>query len=145
MRVLPVRPAISRGDSPWRCSAHMVSWGMGLLDGDIAGLFSDVFGSFYLDGQLAQNPVWVPDGSGGGSYTPADPVAIKYQEDQVDEATRVAGGYSQDDVRFLILQRPGLVLTGDSEITVADGRTYLLRTPRQDPAKSYWEVWGVPK
>lgn len=117
---------------------------MGLLDGDIASLFADVFGTFYLDGVLTQNPVWVPDGQGGGSYTPPDPIAVKYQEDQVDEATRVAGGYSQDDVRFLILQRPGLVLTGDSELT-AGGRTYLLRTPRQDPAKSYYEVWGVPR
>lgn len=117
---------------------------MGLLDGDIAALFSDVFGTFYLDGTLTQNPVWVPDGQGGGSYQPGTPVAIKYQEDQVSEETRVAGGYSQDDVRFLILQQPGLVLTGDSELTVG-GRTYLLRTPRQDPAKSYYEVWAVPK
>lgn len=120
----------------------MVSWGMGLLDGDIAALFSDVFGTFYLDGTLTTNQ-WVPDGMGGGSEVPTNTV-IKYQIDQVDEATRVAGGYSQDDVRFLVLQQPGLTLTGDSEITVG-GRTYLLRTPRQDPAKSYWEVWGVPR
>lgn len=117
---------------------------MGLLDGDIAGLFGTVFGSFYLDGTLTQNPVWVPDGQGGGSYETPDPVAVKVQEDQVDEATRVAGGYSQDDVRFLVLQQPGLTLTGDSELTVG-GRTYLLRTPRQDPAKSYYECWGVPR
>lgn len=149
---------------------------MGLLDGDIADLFAGVFGSFYLDGLLTQNPVWVPDGSGGGSYEPQLPVAVKYQEDAVDERTRAALGYSQDDVRFIILQRPAvsdypwvlgtgswvaggywltgrswtgldsdrLVLTGDSELTTSDGRTYLLRTPRQDPAKSYWEVWGVP-
>lgn len=122
----------------------MVSSGMGLLDGDIAGLFGTVFGSFYLDGTLSQNPVWVPDGQGGGSYQPGTPVPVKVQEDQVDEATRVAGGYSQDDVRFLVLQQPGLTLTGDSELTVG-GRVYMLRTPRQDPAKSYWEVWGVPR
>lgn len=115
---------------------------MGLLDGDIAGLFGTVFGSFYLDGTLTRN-VWVPDGMGGGAMTPTT-TAVKVQEDQVDEATRVASGYSQDDVRFLVLQQPGLTLTGDSELTVG-GRTYLLRTPRQDPAKSYWEVWGVPK
>ncbi len=118
--------------------------GMGLLDGDIANLFAGVFGQFYLDGTLTANAVWVQDGSGGGSYQPGDPVACKVQEDQGDEATRVAGGYSQDDVRFLILQTPGVVVTGDSELTVG-GRTYLLRTPRQDPAKSYWEVWGVPR
>ena len=117
---------------------------MGLLDGDIAALFGDVFGTFYLDGTLASQEVWVPDGSGGGSYQPGTPVVVKYQEDAVSEATRVAGGYSQDDVRFLVLQQPGLVLTGDSELT-AGGRTYLLRTPRQDPAKSYYEVWAVPK
>lgn len=117
---------------------------MGLLDGDIAGLFGTVFGTFYLDGTLSQNAVWVPDGQGGGDYAPSDPVAVKYQIDQVDEATRVAGGYSQDDVRFLVLQQPGLTLTGDSELTVG-GRTYLLRTPQQDPAKSYFEVWGTPK
>ena len=115
---------------------------MGLLDGDIAGLFADVFGTFYLDGTLRTN-TWVPDGMGGGSYAMV-PTPVKYQMDQVDEATRVAGGYSQDDVRFLILQKPGLTLTGDSELT-AGGRTYLLRTPRQDPAKSYYEVWGVPR
>lgn len=116
---------------------------MGLLDGDIAGLFGTVFGSFYLDGTLTRN-VWVPDGQGGGAMTPT-PTSVKYQPDEASEADRAAGGYSQDDVRFIVLQKPGLVLTGDSEITVADGRTYLLRTPRQDPAKSYWEVWGVPR
>lgn len=115
---------------------------MGLLNGDIASLFSGVFGSFYLDGTLTRN-VWTSDGQGGGSMTPST-TSVKYQEDQVDEATRVAGGYSQDDVRFLILQQPGLTLDGDAELT-AGGRTYMLRTPRQDPAKSYWEVWGVPK
>lgn len=146
---------------------------MGLLDGDIASLFSEVFGTFYLDGTLTTN-LWVPDGQGGGTYLPTN-VPVKYQEDQVDEATRVAGGYSQDDVRFLILQSPprqeypwvlesgawgigkywlegkswsevvqALLVNGDSELT-AGGRTYLLRTPRQDPAKSYYEVWGVPK
>lgn len=85
---------------------------MGLLDGDIANLFAGVFGQFYLDGTLTANAVWVPDGSGGGSYQPGTAVACKVQEDQVDEATRVAGGYSQDDVRFLILQTPGVVVTG---------------------------------
>lgn len=118
---------------------------MGLLDGGIATIFASVFGQYFLDGQLRQNAVWVPDGMGGGSFTDVAPIPVKYQEDQVSEETRVSGGYSQDDVRFLILQVPGQTLKGDAELTVAGGRTYLLRTPRQDPAKSYWEVWGVPK
>jgi hypothetical protein len=150
---------MDRAVSPWPLRARSVSSlttacgepgfggilsGMGLLDGDIAGLFGTVFGSFYLDGTLSQNAVWVPDGEGGGSYQSAATVAVKYQIDQVDERTRAAGGYSQDDVRFIVLQQTGVVLDGDSELT-AGGRTYLLRNPQQDPARSYWMVWGVPK
>lgn len=115
---------------------------MGLLDGDIANLFSDVFGSFYLSGTLIRNE-WVPDGQGGGAYTPTN-TAIKYQIDQVDEKTRAASGYSQDDLRVIILQVPGVTLDGDAE-AVLDGKTYYLRNPQQDPARSYWLVWCVPK
>lgn len=115
---------------------------MGLLDGDIAGLFADVFGAFYLDGTLIRN-VWVPDGMGGGSNTSTN-TAIKYQVDQVDEKTRAAGGYSQDDLRVIILQVPGVTLDGDAE-AILDGKTYMLRNPQQDPAKSYWLTWCVPK
>lgn len=116
---------------------------MGILDGGIQSLFGTVMGAFYLDATLT-SVTSVFDSQGGTTeITSTQPV--KVQEDAVDERTRAAGNFSQNEKRFIVLQK-GVIgqITGDSRLTAPDGITYALREPDQDPAKSYWLVRGVP-
>ncbi len=112
---------------------------MGILTGDVAGLFAGVFGSFYEDATL-QTTAFVPDGQGGGSVTTTS-TAVKVQRDELREADRVAAGYSEDDVRFIIL---GATVNADSRLVYA-GVTYDLSDPRLDPCGSHQIVRGRPR
>lgn len=125
---------------------------MGILDGGIQSLFGTVFGSFYLDATLIR-VVNDYDDEGGTTETKSYQ-AIKIQEDSVSEEARAAGNFSQDEVRFLVLQS-GVTggIDGDCQMNVGGavvggeivgGTNYALRTPQQDPTKSYWQVRGVP-
>ena len=116
---------------------------MGVLDGGIRSVFGAAFGSFYLDAVL-DRVTFVPDGEGGGTTTTTSEPA-KVQQDSVSELTRVQAGYAQNERRFLILQA-GITgpVTGDCEL-VFEGVTYMLSSPEQDPARSYWAVRAVPK
>ena len=115
---------------------------MGLLDGDIANLFGSVMGSFYLPATLRKVTL-VSDGQGGGTSVTTTH-AVKVQEDVISEQTRAAGGWSQLDKMFIILQAGvSVVVDGDCQLTVS-GITYALSLPTQDPAKSYWMARGVP-
>jgi hypothetical protein len=114
---------------------------MGLLDGDIAGLFGTVFGAFYLDATLRRVTL-VPDGVGGGTTTETT-VACKVQRDSVTEAMRTSG-YTQNDARFLILRSPTVgALTSDDRLDFG-GQTWALFNPESDPASSYWAVRATP-
>ena len=115
---------------------------MGILDGGIQSLFGTVMGAFYLDATLIST-TQVYDDQGGTTETTSTQ-AVKVQEDMVSEANRAAGGFSQNEKQFFVLQK-GVTgpLTGDSRLTIG-GITYALREPQQDPAKSYWLVRGVP-
>lgn len=115
---------------------------MGILDGGIQSLFGTVFGSFYLDAVL-QTATIVYDDEGGTTEGFSDQ-PVKVQEDMVSEQTRASGGFSQNEKQFLVLQS-GVTgaLNGDDRLTIG-GVTYVLREPNQDPAKSYWQVRGVP-
>lgn len=115
---------------------------MSILTGGIQSLFGTVMGAFYLDATLITvTQVFAADGTTTEITTNQ---AVKVQEDAVSEASRAAGNFSQNEKRFIVLQK-GVTgpLTGDDRLTV-DGVTYALREPDQDPAKSYWLVRGVP-
>lgn len=115
---------------------------MGLLDGDIANLFGQVFGTFYLDATLIRVTL-VPDGEGGGT-TSTTTTAAKVQRDAITEAMRTNGGYTQRDARFLILRSPTVGdLTSDDRLD-HDGTTWALSNPESDPAGSYWAVRATP-
>lgn len=115
---------------------------MGLLDGDIAGLFGSVFGTFYLDATL-QRVTLVDDGEGGGT-TSTTSVACKVQRDSITEAMRAAGGYTERDARFLILRSPTVGdITSDDRLDF-QGQTWALSNPESDPGSSYWTVRATP-
>lgn len=116
---------------------------MGALDGGIQALFGTAFGALYLDATLIR--VTYTNGAGGDGTETTASEAVKVQQDMVSEIVRAQAGYSQDERRFLILQA-GITgpLTGACKL-VFEGVTYLLSSPEQDPARSYWAVRAVPQ
>lgn len=147
---------------------------MGILDGGIQSLFGTVMGAFYLNATIVRhvvnydnggsalpeidisewvlaNNAWNDDGLwlvgipwDAAEYSYSLSYPAKVQEDDVSEQTRAAGGFSQNEKVFIILQKNVPIgLNGDDHLLIG-GIEYALREPRQDPAKSYWYVRGVP-
>jgi hypothetical protein len=110
---------------------------MGLLDGDIAELFRDVFGDFYLDGTILRD-TYSDDGFGGVTRTTVSE-ACKVQRDVCTESQRAEEGYAETDVRLIVLSPV------DSTCRISlQGRTYQAGpTITRDPAGSYWETRGI--
>ena len=114
----------------------------GILDGGIRAIFGAAFGSFYQDATLIRVTL-IPDGQGGGTEG-AVTEPVKVQQDDVSEYVRATAGYAQNERRFLILQSTVTgPVTGDCRLTF-EGVTYVLNSPEQDPARSYWAVRAVP-
>ncbi|MFC6487363.1 hypothetical protein [Nitratireductor sp. GCM10026969] len=122
----------------------------GLLGTDaLQGIFGSVLSSIYEDGQLIRVVMqWQP----GGTEIPVEqpPVACKVQVDVCTEAMRQQEGYSDTDVRLLVLQSTvaGADLTSDDIIVAKDFRTgdwqrWKLYGLTQDPARAYWEMRGI--
>jgi len=115
---------------------------MGLLDGDIAELFADVFGSFYLDATLhagTGEPEYGPGGTIIG-YDGGD-TPVKVQIDAATDAMRRADGFAEGDVRLIILAMGVPEVTSDHAVTVS-GRLYQLQSAERDPALSHWVCRG---
>ena len=111
---------------------------MGLLDGDMKAIFGTAFGSFYLSGTLVR--VTLTDDGEGGYSEATTSVAVKVQVDQADERLRQAEGYSDGDVRLIILQSGiGTVPTTDDRVTIG-GETWGVYAITADPANTYWEM-----
>lgn len=122
----------------------------GLLDtGALQGIFGSVLSSIYGDGQLIRVVMeWQP----GGTTIPVEqpPVSCKVQTDLCTEAMRQQEGYSDKDVRLLVLQSSveGADLTSDDIIVAKDYRSgdmqrWKLFGLDQDSARAYWEARGV--
>lgn len=117
---------------------------MGLLDGGLANVFGAAFGAVYLPATLHRytqpelddggSPV---DGSGGWTN-----IACRAQRDAATERMRRAEGFSESDVRLLVLAASfsGGIST-DDEVTVA-GTRYAIESVDMDPAGAYWELRG---
>lgn len=114
---------------------------MGLLDGGVAAAFSGAFSSFYLDATV-HRPTITEDGEGGGSIHYADE-PVKAQLDAATEAMRSSDGYTDKDVRILVLAHGLAEIDSDCQITLK-GVRYSIANPSQDPAGAYWELRGRP-
>lgn len=119
---------------------------MGLLDGGAAAILNGVFASIYLDGFLIKALEGGYEDEGGSWVEPADPVPpipIKVQTDGVTEAMRVADGYTDDDVRLIVLTG-GLSgpITTDDKIIDGRGDTWSVSMPSLDACGSHWEIRG---
>lgn len=114
---------------------------MGLLDGGGASILNGVFASIYLDGELIRRTITE---DAGGSQTVTDTRQdIKVQTDGVTEAMRVADGYTDDDVRLIVLTG-GLngPITTDDKIIDGRGDTWSVSMPSLDACGSHWEIRG---
>jgi hypothetical protein len=113
----------------------------------IATAFSDAgLGAFY-DG-VAHYPGTPVYDDGGSIVTPGTPVALScdVQVDQVTEAMRLAEGFTQKDMRLLVLTATlDGSLDTDAKIEVLAGPhegTWMLASVDRDPCGVYWECRG---
>ncbi len=113
---------------------------MGLLDGGLQSVFGAAFGSIYLDGSLIRVTL-VDDGEGGGSeITETHP--IKGQVDAVTERMRQSAGYTDGDMRIIVLQAGlGFRPNTDDRITLG-GRNWAIADIEADPANTHWIARG---
>ncbi|MBI1179107.1 MAG: hypothetical protein GC201_01015 [Alphaproteobacteria bacterium] len=112
---------------------------MGLLDGGIQSVFSAAFGQLYLDATLHR--VTIQD-DGTGSYTTVESdEVVRAQVEVATWAMRQADGYSDGDVRVLILAAGVDRPKTDDQITVR-GVRWSLSNIGMDPAASYYDCRG---
>jgi hypothetical protein len=114
---------------------------VGLLTGDGASILNGVFASIYPSGSLIKRVV---DEDDGGSQTVTETtVPIKVQTDACTEVMRQAAGYTDRDVRLIILSA-GLTDAPTSDDEVVDGRgdRWRLINPSLDACGSHYEARG---
>lgn len=114
---------------------------MGLLTGDGASILNGVFGSIYPDGSLVR--IVTTEDAGGSKTRTMTFVPIKVQTDGVTEAMRAASGYTDTDVRLIVLTA-GLngAITTDDEIIDGRGDRWKVTVPSLDTCGSHWEIRG---
>jgi len=117
---------------------------MALFDSLGAALVG-VMGAIYPDGTL-----WRPtvtEAENGDSSVTFAPEAVKVQQDDCTEAMRGQEGYTDKDVRLIILMRNGTTViadpTTDCQVTAA-GRRWSISNISADPVSSHWVMRGTP-
>lgn len=107
---------------------------MGLLNGDLAGVFAAAFGPIYEDAILHRS-TFTDDGEGGGAVTWADE-AVKAQLDHSYQGTNETGQ------RILVLADGVSLITSDHEITLG-GVRYTIGRVERDPARTHYVLIGA--
>ncbi|WP_152045499.1 hypothetical protein [Aureimonas psammosilenae] len=117
---------------------------MGLLDGDLQGVFGAIFSPLFIDATLhTDRKQAIVGGRPTGPVTWTDTPAHG-MIDSFSEGYRARNGIPDTDVKLIVLQAGvNAVPTTDSEITIRAKR-YKLITIMQDPAMASWEMRGRP-
>lgn len=117
---------------------------MGLLDTDaLKNIMGAAFAPVLGTGQLIRVEMVRQT---GGVVLPTEqaPVAISVQVDRCDEAMRQSPGYTDLDVKLIILQAN---VTGrepnSDDIVVARAQRWKAKSVRSDPARSHWIIHGT--
>lgn len=114
---------------------------MGLLTGGGAAVLNSVFASIYPTGTLVRRTI--TEDAGGSQTITETTVAIKVQTDGVTEAMRTASGYTDTDVRLIVLTSGlGGDITTDDVIVDGRGDAWAVTMPSLDTCGSHWEVRG---
>lgn len=117
---------------------------MGLLDGGIESIFGAALGGLYLPGTLHRDgadPIYDDEGNitgyGGGADVPC-----RCQVDAATYAMRQSEGYSEGDVRIIILSAGlGVNVTTDFQVS-AKGKRWTIASAERDAAASHWICRG---
>lgn len=113
---------------------------MTLLDGYIRNVFGQVFSGIYLSGTLFRASY---DYDSGGSIDETlASHSIKGQLDRADESMRGAAGYTDTDMKIIILQAGVSVYPNTQDKIELGGRTWGILSVRQDPGASHWVLHG---
>lgn len=115
---------------------------MGLLDGGLKAVFGGAFGSIMLPGTLYR-PTRT-DSAGGTPTVTWTAFRCRGQVDAVTEAMRTEAGYTDRDVRIILLQE-GLTVTPTTDFEAAiGGRRWKVASVDSDPASTHWIMRGTP-
>lgn len=114
---------------------------MGLLNGGGASLLHGVFNGIYPSGALVRRTI--AEDSGGSQTVTSTETTIKVQTDSVTEAMRQAAGYTDSDVRLIVLTA-GLTgdITTNDKIRDSRGTLWSVTMPALDPCGSHWTIRG---
>ena len=113
---------------------------MGILTGDGSNILNSVFAAIYPSGTLVRRTI--TEDAGGSQTVTTETVPIKVQTDRVTEAMRQAAGYTDKDVRLIVLSAGVSDITSDDIVIDGGGDAWSLIDPAVDPCGSHWEMRG---
>ena len=113
---------------------------MGLLDSGGSSILNSVFSAIYPTGSLVRRTI--TEDAGGSQTVTTTTQAIKVQTDRVTEVMRQAAGYTDTDVRVIILSAGVDAVTSDDQVIDSRGDTWALIDPALDACQSHWEARG---
>jgi len=113
---------------------------LGLLNGDGSAILNSVFSAIYPTGSLVRRTI--TEDEGGSQTVTTTTQAIKVQTDRVTEVMRQAAGYTDTDVRVIILSAGVASVTSDDWVIDSRGDTWALIDPALDACGSHWEARG---
>lgn len=114
---------------------------MGLLTGGGASVLNSVFAAIYPDGTLRRETI--TEDAGGSQTVTTVNIPIKVQTDGVTEAMRNAAGYTDTDVRLIVLTAGlGGPITTNDKIVDGRGSVWAVTMPSLDTCGSHWEIRG---
>ena len=113
---------------------------MGILDGGGSSILNSVFSAIYPTGSLIRRTI--TEDAGGSQTVTKTTVAIKVQTDRVTEVMRQAAGYTDTDVRLIVLSAGVADINSNDEIIDSRGDRWAVIDPAVDPCGSHWEMRG---
>lgn len=115
-----------------------------LGNGALKGLFSSALAPLYEDATFIRSIMLCHEETGAVYITQAAPLPVKVQIDTCTETMRQEHGYSDEDVRILMLQAgfKGAKPNSDDIITMGSMH-YKIATVQEDPAHSFFDIRAV--
>jgi len=110
------------------------------MTGDGSAILNSVFGAIYPSGTLIQRTI--TEDAGGSQTVTTTSVPIKVQTDRVTESMRQQPGYTDKDVRLIVLSAGVSAITSDDQIIDSRGDTWSLIDPALDVCGSHYEMRG---
>lgn len=115
---------------------------MGLLNGGIAAIFGAALSGLYLPAMLHVPGAYATDDEGNILPSVGTDLPCRAQVDAASYAMRQSEGYSEGDVRIIVLVAGlGIEIATDCQISVSDKR-WMVGSAELDAASSHWICRG---